>query len=196
MKNTTKPANAFAAFVASDEQAKKAVSTPAGEWPFTTTAAQLVKGGNAVTSPVKAAPKRATVAQKGESKAAAKAYKGDLKFIVRGSGATKLFAHTAAWLEVTGLIHGKSAPLDLVKELGGSAYSYHFKQGNFTAPLGGMVELTAKGLNHFGGREEGGTSSQRFDPIDKEDYILMMREGVNDDRLIKDASAIRPYNPK
>lgn len=193
-----KPANVFSAFVESDEKAKKAVSVPAGEWPFQTTAKDLLAAQQktGVTPVVKAAPRKATTAEKAANKAAASKYESPVKFVVRGSGATKLFAHTAAWLELTGLIHGKAAPLDLVKELGGSAYTYHFKQGNFTAPLGGMVELTAKGLNHFGNREEGGNRiGQKFDPIDKEDYILMMREGLNDERLIKDASAIRPYKP-
>ena len=191
----TKATSAIAAFVASDDAAKKAVSVPAGAWPFQSTAAELT-GAQKVESPIKAAPKRATVADKAASKAAAKDYKGEVKFVVRGTGATKLFAHTAAWLEVTGLIHGESAPLELIKELGGTAYAYHFKQGNFTAPLGGMVELTAKGLNHFRSREESDLAKGKFDPIDKEDYILMMKEGLNDGRLIKDASAIRAYQPK
>lgn len=171
-------ANAIAAFVESDEKAKTAATTPAGAWPFPTTAAELVKA-----SPVKAAPKRASTADKAANKAAAKEYKGEIAFNVRGSGARFLFAHTAAWLELTGLIHGKSAPVELIRKVGGSAYSHHFKQGNFTAPHAGMVELTAKGLTHFRAREDG-SSAQQVDQGLKENYMLMMMSGVSDGHAV------------
>lgn len=186
----TKATSAISQFVASDEQAKKAASVPAGAWPFATTAAELVKA-----SPVKAAPKRATIQEKAANKAAAKTHTTPIAFVVRANGATDLFAHTAAWLELTGLIHGKSAPVDLVKEMGGTAYAYHLKQGNFTQPDGGMVQLTAKGINHFRARETG-ESRQSVDQGHKEHYMLMMMEGLHDGALIKSETAIRPYAPK
>lgn len=188
--------SAIAAFVASDDTAKAAVSTPAGAWPFPTTAAQLV--GEQVAKPAqsKIPAKRMSVTDKAGAKVAAQQFDSPIKFIVRGDFATNLFAHTAAWLELSGLIHGGSAPLNLVKEMGGSAYSYHFKQGNFTAPSGGMVELTAKGLTHFRSREDGSNTRQMVDQESKEHYMFMMQDGLHDDRLIKNQSAIRPYVAK
>lgn len=178
MKKPANTTSAIAQFVATDEKAKTAVSTPAGAWPFTTTAEQIGKA-----SPVKAAPKRATTADKAANKAAAKEYKGEIAYNVRGSGARFLFAHTAAWLELTGLIHGKSAPVELVRKIGGSAYSHHFKQGNFTAPHAGMVELTAKGMTHFRAREDGSAPVQ-VDQGLKENYMLMMMSGVSDGHAV------------
>lgn len=114
----------------------------------------------------------------------------DLHFVVRGDGARKLFAHTAAWLEMTGLIHGKSAPVELIRALGGSALAYHTKQGNMSQSQG-MVSLTAKGLNKFKARYDA-SQGQGFAEEDKEHYMLMMMEGVTDDRLVKSAGAIVP----
>lgn len=178
MKKPANTTSAIAQFVATDEKAKTAVSTPAGAWPFTTTAEQIGKA-----LPVKAAPKRASTAEKAANKAAAKEYKGEIAFNVRGSGARFLFAHTAAWLELTGLIHGKSAPVELIRKIGGSAYSHHFKQGNFTAPHAGMVELTAKGMTHFRAREDGSAPVQ-VDQGLKENYMLMMMSGVSDGHAV------------
>lgn len=176
-------ATAIAAFVESDEKAKTAAATPAGAWPFPTTINDLTGAKGKTTSPVKAAPKRATTAEKAANKAAAKEYKGEIAFNVRGSGARFLFAHTAAWLELTGLIHGKSAPVELIRKVGGSAYSHHYKQGNFTAPHAGMVELTAKGMTHFRAREDGSAPVQ-VDQGLKENYMLMMMSGVSDGHAV------------
>jgi hypothetical protein len=147
----------------------------------------------------KNAPKQvATPAQqaktkaKAQSKPLAKAQTGDwtqINYIVRGDGAAKLFAHTAAWLELTGLIHGKSAPEDLVRELGGSALRYHTRQGNFVSSQG-MTSLTPKGMNHFSARQTG-TGRQTYAQEDMEHYMLMMMEGIKDDRLIKSEGTIR-----
>jgi hypothetical protein len=114
-------------------------------------------------------------AVKSASKPAAKPFKTDIKFVVRGDGARKLFAHTAAWMELTGLIEGKSAPVELIRALGGSALAYHTKQGNFEQSQG-MVKLTVKGLNHFKARYDG-SQGQNFSNEDKEHYMLMMMEG-------------------
>jgi hypothetical protein len=134
-----------------------------------------------------------------DAKAKAKpvAYKkgGDweqINYIVRGDFAAKLFAHTAAWLELTGLIHGKSAPATLIADLGGSALRYHTGQGNFETSQG-MTKLTAKGMNHFTARQTG-TGKQRYEQEDMEHYMLMMMEGIKDDRLIKSDGTIRKVN--
>ncbi len=111
-----------------------------------------------------------------------------LNYVVRGDGARKLFAHTAAWLELTGLIHGKSAPEGLIKELGGSALTYHTKQGNFTTSQG-KTSLTTKGKEKFIARQAGGHGAYAQEDMDH--YMLMMMSGVHDDRLIKSAGAIR-----
>ena len=174
-----KQTSAIGAFVESTEAADKAVKTPAGAWPFATTVNDLT-GAQKTASPVKAAPKRASTAEKAANKAAAKEYKGEIAFNVRGSGARFLFAHTAAWLELTGLIHGKSAPVELVRKIGGSAYAHHLKEGNFTKPHAGMVELTAKGMTHFRAREDGSNPRQSVDVGLKENYMLMMLSGVSD----------------
>lgn len=115
-----------------------------------------------------------------------------LNYCVRGDGARKLFAHTAAWLELTGLIHGKSAPVPLIRELGGSAYDYHTRKGNFqTDIIGGqeMVSLTDDGMKKFIARQHGGHG--QYDQVDMDHYMLMMLSGEHDDRLVKSKGAIR-----
>lgn len=142
------------------------------------------------TKSTPATPKaKAAAKTKSAAKPAAKAApRGPLAYIVRGDGARKLFAHTAAWLELTGLIHGKSYPEAIVRELGGSALSYHMKQGNFAVSQG-MVSLTQKGREKFLARQEGGHGSYAQEDMDH--YMLMMMEGITDDRLVKSAGAIR-----
>lgn len=137
---------------------------------------------------VKAAPKAAV---KASTKPAARKIENPIKFLVRGSGATALFAYTAAWLDLSGLIYGAEYPVEHVKALGGSALTYHTKQGNFVVAQG-MAKLTAKGLEHFRSREEKEESAGRFDPCDKEDYKLMMVHGFADKRLIKADATIVP----
>ena len=138
-------------------------------------------------APVEAAAK--TKAQSAAKPTAKKAqeYK-DIEFNVRGGNAAKLFAHTAAWLELSGLIHGKAAPADLIKDLGGSALSYHTKQGNM-AQSQGLVTLTGKGMDKFKARQEGGHGA--YAQEDMEHYMLMMMAGEKDDRLVKSAGAIK-----
>lgn len=123
------------------------------------------------------------------AKPAVKAFNTAIKFIVNGNGATKLFAHTAAWLELSGLIHGKEFPADIATKIGGTALAYHTRKGNFTESQG-MVRLTAKGLAKFQEREQGG--AQGFAIEDKEHYMLMMMEGLHDARLVKNAATIVP----
>lgn len=157
---------------------------------------QLPASAPIQTTPEQTTPKvKSARKAKSASKPAVKevATHGDINFIVRGDGATKLFAHTSAWLELTGLIHGKEYPADIIRELGGSALRHHIKQGNFEES-GGMAKLTAKGLSKFKDREEG-NGPQRFDHVDKEHYLLMMIEGLNDERLIKNQATIRPIKP-
>lgn len=165
-----------------------------------TNAKSTVSAGSAVfaamaqvVAPVAAPAKKVTVpvtqATAAAAKPKAKKFANPIKFIVKGDGATKLFAHTAAWLELSGLIHGGEYPAELCAKLGGSAYSYHKAKGNFTESLG-MAKLTAKGLAKFQEREQGVKQGFAFE--DKEHYMLMMIEGFNDDRLIKNASAIMP----
>ena len=141
-----------------------------------------------------ATPKQAaaTKAKQGAKPAAKKvAPHGAINFIVRGDGATKLFAHTAAWLKLSGLMDGGSYPVELVKELGGSAFNYHFKQGNFTQSQG-MATLTEKGLVKFNSRSNTGAGGHgAYLQEDADHYMLMMMEGLNDDRLVKNAHAIR-----
>jgi ribosomal protein S11 len=143
------------------------------------------KGAPAAT-PAQAA-KTASKASSKPSAVKAKQYK-DIEFNVRGSGAAKLFAHTAAWLELSGLIHGGKAPVELIEALGGSALRYHTKQGNM-AQSQGMVSLTDKGMNKFKARESGGHGA--YAEEDKQHYALMMMSGEHDDRLVRYAGNIK-----
>ncbi|QHJ82192.1 MAG: hypothetical protein [Bacteriophage sp.] len=151
----------------------------------------------AMAAPIaKAAPKaKGLVAPKAAVKASAKPvarkFDNPIKFMVRGNGAARLFAYTAAWLDQSGLIYGGEFPAELVKKLGGSALAYHTREGNFVVAQG-MAKLTAKGLEHFRSREEQEESKGRFDPCDKEDYKLMMVHGFADNRLIKSDATIIP----
>lgn len=145
---------------------------------------------NAPSATAQAAADKATKGKasgKPSAKKAVGAYHG-LNYVVRGDGARKLFAHTAAWLELTGLIHGSKAPEGLIKELGGSALAYHMKQGNFTVSQG-MASLTSKGKEKFIARQAGGHGAYAQEDMDH--YMLMMLSGVTDDRLVKSAGAIR-----
>lgn len=144
-----------------------------------------------VTAPISAKPSTKPVSAAAKPKA--KAFVNPIKFIVKGDGATKLFAHTAAWLELSGLIHGGEYPAEFCAKLGGSAYSYHKAKGNFSESQG-MAKLTVKGLEKFQAREQG--TAQGFAAEDKDHYMLMMLEGLNDERLIKNASAIMPMPTK
>jgi hypothetical protein len=178
-------ANEVAAPVAQKQNAFSALFSAAD---VTAAVADAVK--QAPAAPVESPKAKQARAVKSASKPAAKPFKTEIKFVVRGDGARKLFAHTAAWMELTGLIEGKSAPVELIRALGGSALSYHTKQGNMEQSQG-MVKLTVKGLNHFKARYDG-SQGQNFSNEDKEHYMLMMMEGLHDDRLIKDKSAIIP----
>jgi hypothetical protein len=147
---------------------------------------------NAPTTPATAAATAAKSASKPSAvkvdrKAKAKQYK-DIEFNVRGSGAHKLFAHTAAWLQLTGLIDGESAPVELVEDLGGSALRYHTKQGNFEQSQG-RVTLTQKGTAKFIARQSGGHGAYAQEDMDH--YMLMMIAGEKDDRLVKFAGNIK-----
>lgn len=115
------------------------------------------------------------------SSGAIKAFK-DIEYNVRGSGAHKLFAHTAAWLQLSGLIDGESAPVELIGALGGSALSYHTKQGNMVQE-NGMVSLTEKGTRKFIARQHGGHGA--YDQADMDNYLLMMQSGLSDGHLVK-----------
>lgn len=142
---------------------------------------------NTTQTPATKAATKAKAGSKPSAKKSAGAYHG-LNYVVRGDGATKLFAHTAAWLELTGLIHGQSAPEELIRELGGSALAYHTKKGNFTTAQG-MTSLTGKGKEKFVARQAGGHGA--YAQEDMEHYMLMMLSGVNDARLVKNSGAIR-----
>jgi hypothetical protein len=146
-----------------------------------------------VASPKQVAASKAKSGAKPSAKKVAA--HGAINFIVRGDGATKLFAHTAAWLELSGLMSGGSYPVELVKELGGSAFNYHFKQGNFEQSQG-MATLTMKGLNKFAARSDTGAGGHgAYLKEDKDHYVQMMITGLNDDRLIKSEHSIRAINP-
>lgn len=139
-----------------------------------------------VSTPAQAAKTAAKSAGK-PSAAKAKQYK-DIEFNVRGSGAAKLFAHTAAWLELSGLIHGASAPVELITALGGSALNYHTKQGNMVQSQG-LVTLSEKGMNKFKARESGGHGAYAIE--DMQHYVLMMMSGEHDERLVRHAGNIK-----
>lgn len=141
-------------------------------------------------APVETSKASKATAVKSASKPSAKKaqqYK-DIEYNVRGSGARKLFAHTAAWLELTGLIHGKSAPVELIRDLGGSALTYHTKQQNMVQSQG-MVTLTAKGKEKFLARQQGGHGAYLQEDMDH--YMLMMMAGEPDDRLVKSKGNIK-----
>lgn len=184
-EQTTAPVAAkqtFASALFSAADAQAAIEEAAKQQPVVSTPKE--KQARATKSASKPAVKKAG------AQAAKKPYVSPIAFVVRGDGARKLFAHTAAWLEMTGLIQGKSAPVELIRALGGSALSYHTKAGNM-AQSQGMVSLTAKGLNHFRARYDG-SEGQNFANEDKEHYMLMMMEGITDDRLVKSQGAIVP----
>lgn len=118
-----------------------------------------------------------------------------IKFIVNGNGVVtgggRLFAHTAAWLDLSGMLQGKEFPAHLAVKIGGSALNYHKRKGNFSESQG-MVKLTERGMEKFGNRELG--TAQSFDPADKDAFVLMMMTGINDERLIKNAKIIVPID--
>ncbi len=151
--------------------------------------AMVVTLTKSAAAPAVKAKTRATRPVNASAKPSATPSTGAINFVVRGDMATRLFAHTAAWLELTGLIRGESAPAELCRKMGGSAYAYHTKKGNFVESHG-MATLTAKGIAKFQDRENG--VSQGFNQQDKDDYIMMMIAGVNDGHLIKNAAAIQP----
>lgn len=137
--------------------------------------------------------KAATASAK--AKPVVKAFATPIKFIVNGngvvSGGNRLFAHTAAWLQLSGLIEGGEFPADLATKIGGSALAYHKRKGNFEE-VQGMVRLTERGMEKFGNREAG--TAQPFSVEDKEDFMLMMQYGLHDERLIKNANIIVPID--
>lgn len=164
--------------------------------PLVSLAAHIAKQApidTATNAPATPSTKAATAAKSAAKptihaagKAKAKQYQ-DIAYNVRGSGAHKLFAHTAAWLELSGLIHGKSAPVELIADLGGSALAYHTKQGNMQQSQG-QVTLTSKGRDKFIARQAGGHGAYAQEDMDH--YMLMMMAGEKDDRLVKFAGNI------
>lgn len=150
--------------------------------------AQLVKTAPVVAPVVKAAKPHTVVAS--SVKASVKPYNNAIKFSVKSSsGASALFAHTSAWLELSGMIYGGEYPAKYLAQLGGTAYKNHSKLGNFTESQG-MAKLTAQGLKKFQDRDNG-IGNQTFSFEDKEHYMLMMIHGFNDGRLVHD-NVIKP----
>lgn len=104
----------------------------------------------------------------------------------RPAAGRRLFAFTAAWLELTGLNDGAHVEKKkLVKIAGETAISYHTKKGNFSVEKDGLA-LTAKGHNFFGDRK----SKNEYDPKIVEVYSEIMTSGQADGNEVKAASAI------
>ena len=71
----------------------------------------------------------------------------------RPSAGSKLFAHTAAFMLVSGLLEGKPVSRTVARQvIGDTAISYHAKRGNFEKTADGLM-LTAKGETYFAERD-------------------------------------------
>lgn len=81
-----------------------------------------------------------------------------IKFILepmagRPAAGAKLFAHTAAFLLMSGVIEGKPVSRTLARQvIGDTAINYHTKRGNFEKGADGLA-LTMKGEQYFAERD-------------------------------------------
>lgn len=175
MSDIKKPADAFQQFILGATGFPEAKLSPAPVTPKT-----------AAVAKEKAAVKPTAVVTDWKQWAIGKGIYYNVRNLQAG---TRLFSYTSAWLALTNMIDGKSAPHRLVAELGGSALSHHTKQGNMQS-VNGMVSLTAKGINYFRARETGDSPTQHVDPAMKEAFILMMLSGTTDGVLVSGNASI------
>lgn len=93
-----------------------------------------------------------------------------------GSGSA-LYAHTRAFLELHGMLDGKTVSATLAKQtLGDSAVANHTKQFRFKT-AGGQFQLTDIGLSHF---SDANRADRQFDDKTKDLYIAALTTGAVD----------------
>ena len=91
----------------------------------------------------------------------------------RAASGPLLWAHTAAWLELSGMLSGKSFSKKAAQNVAGNtAIAYHLQKGTFEQ-VGDKIKLTAGGKHHFKSMVEQG----KIDPEQKDAYIALMKTG-------------------
>ena len=160
-----------------------------------TTAAAAVEAIAAVAAPAvkkaratrKAQPKAPKVETAAIAPAAPAAPAPAMNFVItsgaRPENGGRLAAHTEAFFICAGFYDGKAIDKTVMRDIiGGTAVSYHTKQGNFEATVEGY-KMTAQGINKFKARKP--------DPKDVAGYVAIMTTGQIDDRLVKNAGFVR-----
>jgi len=143
-------------------------------------ASLVAQNANAVAKATKPAPKQATKAKtapKVKTVASTKsAAEISIKFRLitgRASAGPVLWAHTAAWLELSGLT-SKGRPMFSKKAAiavaGATAINYHIGKGTFEQ-VGDKIKLTAGGALHFKNMQD------KIDPEQVKGFIAMMKTG-------------------
>lgn len=97
----------------------------------------------------------------------------------------KLWAFTQAWMELAGLMDGKSVErADAVAVAGTTAINFHLKEGRF-AEDEGRIRVTAGGLIHFKAR------ASKVSRADVQTWQDILTTGKPDGRLIAVAEQLR-----
>ncbi len=113
---------------------------------------------------------------------------------VKPSRGARLYAFTAAWMEVLGMFKGTAYAREVLESqaLGGKTMvNYHLGQGNLETCKEG-VRVSAQGRNRFTHDADG----RAFDQKDKDAYIAMIKTGKADGRLVKDDSKLKACTVK
>ena len=144
------------------------------------------------TAAKKAAPKAKKAAAKPASKAKVAPVKASASAIKhrvivnRPTSGPLLWAHTAAWLELSGLSAGKSfAKREAIAVAGATAVNYHIGKGTFEQ-VGDKIKLTAAGKLHFR------TLADKIDPEQQKAFAAILKGGKPDGAIIKNKAAIGP----
>lgn len=91
----------------------------------------------------------------------------------RPSSGPLLWAHTAAWLELSGMTAGKAfSKRDAIHVAGATAINYHLTKGTFEQ-VGDKIKLTAGGKHHFRTMADDG----KIDPDQKAAFVALMKTG-------------------
>ena len=102
----------------------------------------------------------------------------------RPSAGERLFAHTAVFMEHTGMLTGKAVPSATVaKVMGRRAIKWHTDAGSLEATPEG-IKLTEAGKVKFAGRT--------INPELKAAFEAVLIDGKADERAIKNAAFIKP----
>lgn len=107
------------------------------------------------------------------------------------SGAT-MFAYTVAILSMLGAFKGNAFKAKALAGMFGSmtVINHHKKAGNLETAGAGLVRLTIKGNNHFGGRELGKTANQSIEAKDARCLALAIKAGPTG-KVAEESAAVR-----